>query len=138
MTGCIDHGQHGRQDMHGSKWAGPKLGVVGYHVYVFCKAVGVCPTSLRGTGKVVRHKCDNRRCINPEHLELGDHADNMRDMCERKRSCRGTNQKDAKLTYELAEEIRASTGKSQRQLAKEYGVSQYQIWSVLNNKTWVR
>lgn len=34
---------------------------------------------------VVRHKCDNRMCINLEHLELGTHADNTRDKITRKR-----------------------------------------------------
>ena len=30
-------------------------------------------------GEVVRHKCDTRLCINPEHLEAGTHQDNMND-----------------------------------------------------------
>ncbi|WP_121095621.1 HNH endonuclease [Roseinatronobacter ekhonensis] len=29
--------------------------------------------------EVVRHRCHNRRCINPEHLTLGSKADNKRD-----------------------------------------------------------
>ena len=34
-------------------------------------------------GLVVRHKCDNRVCINVDHLELGTQADNVRDAMER-------------------------------------------------------
>jgi hypothetical protein len=39
-------------------------------------------------GVVLRHKCDNRFCMNPNHLEPGDEFDNVRDMMERGRHYR--------------------------------------------------
>ena len=36
-----------------------------------------------GYDQVVRHRCHNRQCINPEHLEIGSRADNKRDDWER-------------------------------------------------------
>lgn len=37
-------------------------------------------------GKVVRHKCGNKLCCNPDHLTLGSQSDNYFDMSEEKRA----------------------------------------------------
>lgn len=37
-------------------------------------------------GQVVRHTCDNPRCINPAHLVAGTQLDNVRDMVSRGRA----------------------------------------------------
>lgn len=52
-------------------------------------------------GLIVRHKCDNPCCINPEHLEIGTHKDNTQDAIMRnRRSSKGTDNVKAKLTPE--------------------------------------
>ena len=58
------------------------------------------------TGEIVRHKCDNRLCINPDHLEAGSLADNARDMVERGRSAKGENHSQVKLTEVQVRKIR--------------------------------
>lgn len=43
--------------------------------FIFC----VLTEEVAGFDLVVRHRCHNRLCINPDHLELGSRADNKRD-----------------------------------------------------------
>jgi len=91
------------------------------------------------TGSVVRHKCDNPTCVNPEHLTIGSQAENIADAVDRNRIARGNKLPHAKLNPELVREIRAKyeSGKfSQHVLAQEYGVTQMAISHLVRRNTW--
>ncbi|PVU81347.1 HNH endonuclease (plasmid) [Cellulomonas sp. WB94] len=77
-------------------------------------------------GMFVRHKCDNRPCCNPDHLELGLHADNMRDMTDRGRQATGARLPQTRLTDDEVREIRRAVagGELQRVVAARFGVTQ--------------
>lgn len=90
-------------------------------------------------GMFVCHKCDNRICVNPEHLWLGTPTENHRDMCAKGRlvSPRGQKNYHTKLTEEQVVQIRCMQGlKTQRELANEYGVTQGAISNIHLRKGW--
>lgn len=90
-------------------------------------------------GLVVMHRCDNRKCVRPEHLELGTQTDNVHDRDEKGRAPHGEQHQDAKLTDAQVIEIRAryaSGTAGQEQLAAEYGVSPSAIWQVVTGRKW--
>lgn len=82
-------------------------------------------------GTCVRHKCDNRGCCNPKHLELGTAGDNNRDRVMRGRSVHlsGVANGFAKITGAQVAEIREALqsewsrgGVTQRDIAARYGI----------------
>ena len=88
-------------------------------------------------GMVVRHKCDNPPCINPDHLELGTQKDNGQDMASRGRSTSGDKNVRAKLTWEKVREIRSLAGAaSQSELARRFEVNPSVISNIIRNRTW--
>lgn len=90
------------------------------------------------TSRVVRHSCDNRKCVNPAHLSLGTPADNSSDMVSRERQARGSRNGRGKLTEQQVAEIRtrAASGELHRILAADYGVSRPTISRVVTRKGW--
>ena len=87
-------------------------------------------------GLCVLHQCDVPCCVNPDHLFLGSHKDNMRDMVLKNRSTRGSRNPSARLTEESATKIKLATNRSTLSLAKQYGVSQLTVWKVRTRRTW--
>jgi hypothetical protein len=90
-------------------------------------------------GLSVLHRCDNRPCVNPSHLFLGTHTDNMRDASVKGRNHHGVAHTKAKLTPDAVREIRRDYPRlSFIELGKRYGVHQATIWGVIMGKTWQR
>lgn len=92
---------------------------------------------------MVLHKCDNPACVNPEHLFLGTHNENMRDMSQKHRyklpDIHGEAHHNAKLTDDKVRTIRqlyADKKFVQLELAEMFGVSLNAIHEVIHLKTW--
>ena len=125
---CIDHGLKGGPLGYAFGWCKEQRKKVLLHRLVFKEANGYFP-------EVVRHTCDNPRCINPAHLLPGTWADNNRDRAMRNRSAKGVPTR-RKLTREQAEEIRGRIpNESCNSLAKEFGVSHRTITNIRDGRT---
>lgn len=83
-------------------------------------------------GMVIRHTCDNRKCVNPEHLLIGTQRDNIKDMDVRNR--RGFISKLSQVQVAEIKEL-LSQRFSQFEIAKKYGVHQGTISKIKLGKT---
>lgn len=89
--------------------------------------------------KHVLHTCDNPKCVNPDHLYLGDQQRNALDSVERgrwgQRGCKGEAHGKAVLTEEQVRTIRQSKLKA-AELAALYGVSISSIRHIIHRRSW--
>lgn len=82
-------------------------------------------------GLQVLHKCNTRRCVNPEHLFLGTQKENLLDMAKKGRttSC---------LTEEEVHEIKAlrRSGKTLQAVGTTFGITKQTVHNIMTGKTW--
>lgn len=90
-------------------------------------------------GRMVLHSCDNRRCINPHHLRLGTHRDNMDDAVSRKRHARGERSTRSKLSEKDVVQMRqlSAEGMDYRDIARQFPIVEARhVKNVINRKAW--
>jgi hypothetical protein len=88
----------------------------------------------------VCHKCDNPGCVNPDHLFLGTHQDNVSDCVNKNRQSKGSNLPHSILNEQkirnMLDDILIKKFISIRQIADYYTVTSGTIGFILNGKTW--
>jgi DNA-binding XRE family transcriptional regulator len=129
-TGNFDSHGYGSLQYEGQK--------VGAHRVAWELTHGVIPADM-----CVCHRCDNPKCVNPEHLWLGTKSENALDrhVKGRSRGPEGIRQHDARLNLQKAEDIRAAYATrryTQRALGVRYGVAQQSIGKIVNGRMWCK
>lgn len=130
-------------------WVGRRLGGYG-SIYMLGKRQAPHRLMMFWVGKLanlehrgsrdsglVLHKCDNKLCVNPDHLYIGSHRQNIKDAWDRGQLKRRSGEASpcSKLTNDQAAEIRRQANTRKRsELAIEFGVSVSTIDLVINNK----
>lgn len=136
-TDCVEHTYAGDKDGYASVRFGGKK--VRLHRHVYCTANGVAPEAIED--QVIRHTCDNPRCINPAHLVAGTNTDNVQDRVLRGRSHKpiGILHPRSKLTEADIMAIREAykkPGVRYKHLAVQYGITEKAVGNIVNKVTW--
>jgi hypothetical protein len=92
-------------------------------------------------GLWVLHRCDNKHCVRPDHLFLGTHEDNMRDMASKGRAVAPNRGCELNTRAKLSDQTvavvrqRADAGASTSELAREFGVDRTTIRSIRRGRS---
>jgi hypothetical protein len=88
-------------------------------------------------GLYVLHRCDNKACVNPEHLFLGTKADNNHDRNKKGRQAKGEGHSRHKLSTEQVLEIRRRAHSERlTDLASEFGIAASTISNIKSGRIW--
>jgi hypothetical protein len=130
-SGCIQGNGYSRVRLDGKTQYG--------HRAAYSAFKGEIPEGLD-----VCHTCDNRMCVNPDHLFVGTRKDNMQDCAKKGRTTKGMSFGEgeqaaySKLTEPevLMARMLAAEGKNPRVIAEQFGVHKDTIRHIIKRKTW--
>lgn len=91
--------------------------------------------NIHNTSQHICHRCDNPGCVNPDHLFLGTHQDNMQDKKNKGRTAKGKQNGRALLNAFDILAIRKSNDTLQ-QLGDQYGVHWTTIHQIKKRLIW--
>lgn len=104
------------------------------------RAMYECVVGPIPNGLYVLHTCDNRKCVNPEHLWTGTHLDNIKDMQAKGRHRGGSMPNEmnpfAKFTDVQVEAIRerARAGVRKCEIEREFGLSETHYYRIIKRE----
>lgn len=86
-------------------------------------------------GHVVCHSCDNKLCVNPDHLFCGTQKSNMQDMKAKGRHLYGERSPRAKLSESQVRAILADPRKL-REISQQYNITMAAVSAIRKRKIW--
>lgn len=136
------NGKNGCWNWTGGKWRGYGKIALNYKDYYVHRVSYELHNNIKlDKLKEVCHSCDNPACVNPKHLFVGNHKNNMSDAASKNRMPFGENHCWSKLDNDKVVFIRKvlkDKSISGTALAKKFGVSHGVIYRAKNRKTWRR
>ena len=125
MNDCIEWQGNRHDKGYGRQWSA-ELNRYERATHIVLRDEGIDVPS----GMCVMHTCDNPPCVNPDHLQIGTHADNMADMAKKGR---GTPKITAADVIEIREHSHAFP---QQEVADYYGITRAAVYKIVTHKTW--
>lgn len=110
------------------------------HRFIYELLFGKLPSNIS-----VCHRCDNPKCVNPNHLWAGTHAENMKDMVSKGRLTKnraiGERSGQSKITEKDVLEIRRIFRPYSRKfgapaLGKRFGIAPTQVKNIIHRRNW--
>lgn len=127
MSGCWLWTASLRGSGYGAFRFGSK--VVRAHRVAYELLIGPIPEGDGYHGTCVLHTCDTRSCVNPDHLWLGTHTDNMHDRDSKGRGAKGGANGGSKLNKAQVAAIFSST-KTKTEIAAIFGISKRYVFYI--------